>query len=102
MLLDGKRLLVTGVVTRRSIAYAVAERAQLAGAEIVLTSFGRARRMTERAAAKLPDPPDVLELDVNKPEDFEALTAELYSLDGAVHAVAFAPDDALGGKFMST
>src|SRR4051794_10720580 len=102
MLLDGKKLLVTGVVTRRSIAYAVAERAQLAGAEVVLTSFGRARRMTERAAAKLPDQPDVLELDVNKPEDFEALTAELDSLDGAVHAVAFAPEDALGGNFMST
>jgi meromycolic acid enoyl-[acyl-carrier-protein] reductase len=102
MLLDGKKLLVTGVVTKRSIAYAVAERAQLAGAEVVLTSFGRARRMTERAAAKLPDVPDVLELDVNKPEDFEALTAQLDSLDGAVHAVAFAPEDALGGKFMST
>jgi meromycolic acid enoyl-[acyl-carrier protein] reductase len=106
MLLDGKKLLVTGVVTRRSIAYAVAERAQLAGAEIVLTSFGRARRMTERAAARLPDPPDVLELDVNKEEDFEALSAELDSrwggVDGAVHAVAFAPEDALGGKFMST
>ena len=102
MLLDGKRLLITGVLTRGSIAYAVAERAQLAGAELVLTSFGRARRMTERAAAKLPEPPDVLELDVNKPEDFEALSAELDSLDGAVHAVAFAPEDALGGKFMST
>jgi meromycolic acid enoyl-[acyl-carrier-protein] reductase len=102
MLLDGKRLLVTGVLTKGSIAYAVAERAQLAGAEVVLTSFGRARRMTERAAAKLPDPPDVLELDVNKPEDFEALSSELDSLDGAVHAVAFAPEDALGGKFMST
>jgi enoyl ACP reductase len=102
MLLDGKRLLITGVLTKGSIAYAVAERAQLAGAELVLTSFGRARRMTERAAAKLPEPPDVLELDVNKPEDFEALSAELESLDGAVHAVAFAPEDALGGKFMST
>jgi enoyl-[acyl-carrier protein] reductase I len=105
MLLDGKRLLITGVLTKGSIAYAVAERAQLAGAEIVLTSFGRARRMTERAAAKLPEPPDVLELDVNKPEDFEALSSELESrwggLDGALHAIAFAPDDALGGKFMS-
>ena len=106
MLLDGKRLLVTGVVTKRSIAYAVAERAQLAGAEIVLTSFGRARRMTERAAARLPDPPDVLELDVNKAEDFEALAGELDSrwggLDGALHAIAFAPEDALGGNFLST
>ena len=106
MLLDGKKLLITGVVTKRSIAYAVAERAQQAGAEIVLTSFGRARRMTERAAARLPAPPDVLELDVNNAEDFEALAAELESrwggLDGALHAIAFAPEDALGGNFLST
>jgi enoyl ACP reductase len=106
MLLDGKKLLITGVVTKRSIAYAVAERAQLAGAEVVLTSFGRARRMTERAAARLPSPPDVLELDVNRAEDFEALAAELESrwggLDGALHAIAFAPEDALGGNFLRT
>ena len=104
-LLQDKKLMISGVVTRKSIAYAVAERAQEAGAEIVLTSFGRARRMTERAAAKLPDPPDVLELDVNKPDDFEALGGELESrwggLDGALHAIAFAPEDALGGKFMT-
>jgi enoyl ACP reductase len=104
-LLQDKKLMISGVVTRKSIAYSVAERAQEAGAEIVLTSFGRARRMTERAAGKLPDPPDVLELDVNKPEDFEALGGELESrwggLDGALHAIAFAPEDALGGKFMS-
>jgi len=106
MLLEGRKLLITGVVTRRSIAYAVAERAQLAGAELVLTGFGRARRMTERAAARLPDPPEVLELDVNRREDFEALAAELESrwggLDGALHAVAFAPEDALGGNFLAT
>jgi len=105
MLLEGKRLLVTGVLTTGSIAYSVAERAQQEGAEIVLTSFGRARRLTERASKRLPDPPDVLELDVNKPSDFAALTSELQSrwgsLDGALHAIAFAPGDALGGKFMS-
>ena len=103
-MLEGKRLLLTGVITRKSIAYSVAERAQELGAEIVLTGFGRARRMTERAAARLPDPPDVLELDVNKPEDFEALTEELDSrwgrVDGALHAIAFAPEDALGGNFL--
>ncbi|MGH3992998.1 MAG: enoyl-ACP reductase FabI [Pseudonocardiaceae bacterium] len=105
VLLDGKRFLITGVLTKGSIAYAVAERAQQEGAEIVLTGFGRTRRMTERAAARLPSPPDVLELDVNNPDDFAALTAELSSrwggLDGALHAVAFAPGDALGGNFMS-
>src|SRR5204863_5053673 len=56
-LLAGKRLVVTGVMTRNSIAFAAAERAQLAGAELVLTGFGRARRMTERAARQLPEPP---------------------------------------------
>jgi enoyl ACP reductase len=104
MLLDGKRLLVTGVLTKGSIAYAVAERAQRSGAEIVLTGFGRTRRMTERAASRLPSPPDVLELDVNSAEDFEALIAELErrlgGVDGALHAVAFAPGDALGGRFL--
>ena len=68
-MLEGKKLLITGVVNRESIAYEVARQAQDAGAEIVLTSFGRVRRMTERAASKLDGPPDVLELDVNSPED---------------------------------
>ncbi|HLM08702.1 MAG TPA: enoyl-ACP reductase FabI [Thermoleophilaceae bacterium] len=104
-MLEGKRLLITGVLTKGSIAYTVAERAQQDGAEVLLTGFGRSRRMTERAAARLPDPPDVLELDVNNPADFEALVGELRSrwggLDGALHAIAFAPGDALGGNFMS-
>jgi enoyl ACP reductase len=104
-MLAGKRLLITGVLTRGSIAYSVAERAQEEGAEIVLTGFGRTRRMTERAAARLPDPPDVLELDVNSPDDFAALVGDLESrwgrVDGALHAIAFAPGDALGGNFMS-
>ena len=104
-MLAGKRLLITGVLTKGSIAYSVAERAQQEGAEIVLTGFGRSRRMTERAAARLPDPPDVLELDVNNPDDFSALRSELESrwggLDGALHAIAFAPGDALGGNFMT-
>jgi meromycolic acid enoyl-[acyl-carrier-protein] reductase len=105
MTLEGKRLLVTGVLTRGSIAYSVAERAQQEGAQVLLTGFGRTRRMTERAAAKLPDPPDVLELDVNNPEDFDALVKEIDGrwggIDGALHAIAFAPGDALGGNFMS-
>jgi enoyl-[acyl-carrier protein] reductase I len=101
MLLEGKRLLVTGVLTRGSIAYAVAERAQQEGAEVVLTGFGRTRRMTERAAARLPDPPDVLELDVNSAEDLAALADSLGRVDGVLHAIAFAPGDALGGNFMT-
>jgi len=105
-MLAQKKLLITGVITRDSIAWEVARQAQEAGAEILLTGFGRAKRMTERAAAKLPEPVDVLELDVNKPEDFEALTHELRErwgrVDGVLHAIAFAPEDALGGNFLDT
>jgi enoyl-[acyl-carrier protein] reductase I len=104
--LAGKRIVVTGVMTRESIAYAVAEHAQQAGAELVLTSFGRARRLTERAAKRLPDPPDVLELDVNSAEDLDALREEVGNrwdaVDGVLHAIAFAPEDALGGRFLQT
>ena len=105
-LLEGKKLLITGVITRDSIAWEVARQAQEAGAEVVLTGFGRAKRLTDRAAKQLPDPPDVLELDVNKPEDLEAVAADLGDrwgrVDGVLHAIAFAPEDALGGKFLST
>ena len=105
-MLEGKKLVLTGVVTRDSIAYHAAEQALGHGAEVVLTSFGRVKRMTERAAKRLPQEVDVLELDVGKPEDFEALTDELRSrwgrVDGALHAIAFAPEDALGGNFLNT
>ena len=105
-MLEGKKLLLTGVVTKQSIAFAVAERAQAQGAEVLLTGFGRARRLTERAAKGLPDPPEVLELDVNRPEDVEALADELRSrwgyVDGVLHAIAHAPPEALGGNFLDT
>jgi enoyl-[acyl-carrier protein] reductase I len=105
-MLAGKRLVVTGVVTRDSIAFEVARQAQEHGAEVVLTSFGRARRLTERAAKRLDGPPDVLELDVNNPEDLTALGGELQSrwgrVDGVLHAIAYAPEDALGGRFLET
>jgi len=104
--LEGKKLLITGVINRESIAYEVAKRAQEAGAEIVLTGFGRAKRMTDRSAAKLEPVPDVLELDVNKPEDIAAVAADLQQrwgrVDGILHAIAFAPEDALGGNFLNT
>ncbi len=106
MILADKRLLITGVITKDSIAFHVAERAQQEGATLVLTSFGRVRRMTERAAQRLPEPVDVLELDVNKPSQLSALTDSLWrrwgEVDGALHAIAYAPEDALGGRFMTT
>jgi meromycolic acid enoyl-[acyl-carrier-protein] reductase len=105
-LLAGKRLLITGVMTRSSIAFAAAEAAQEAGADIVLTGFGRAKRLTERAARGLPNPTEVLELDVNSESDLAALVNDLTDrwgvLDGALHAIAYAPPDALGNNFLHT
>jgi enoyl ACP reductase len=106
VLLNGKKLLITGVLTDDSIAFSVARVAQEAGAEILLTGFGRGRSLTERVARKLPTTPDVVELDVNKPEDVEAVSAEVTRrwgrLDGCLHAIGFAPQDALGGNFLNT
>jgi enoyl ACP reductase len=104
-LLEGKKVLVTGVLDRRSIAYSAARLAQEQGAEIVLTGFGRARGLTERTARRLDPEPPLLELDVNKREDIEAVADDLGErwgeLDGIVHAIAFAPEDALGGNFLA-
>lgn len=106
MLLADKKLLVTGVLTDDSIAFHTARIAQEEGAEIVITGFGRSLRLTERAAQRLPQPCDVLELDVNDPAHVEALVADLTGrwgrIDGALHAIAFAPGDALGGNFLNT
>ena len=103
-LLDGKKLLITGVLTDRSIAYTVARRAQEEGAEIVLTGFGRALRLTQRMAQRLPQPPDVLEMDVTDEAQIAAVAAELQErwgvVDGVLHAIAFVPGDALGGRFL--
>lgn len=104
MLLEGKRLLITGVLTDGSIAWHSARVAQEQGAEVVLTGFGRGMRLTERSAERLPNPPDVHELDINDPDHMASLVATLNErwggVDGALHAIAFAPDDALGGRFM--
>jgi enoyl-[acyl-carrier protein] reductase I len=106
VLLDGKRLLITGVLTPQSIAFAAARSAQEQGASIVLSNFGRGVSLTQRVAKRLPDPPDVLELDVNDEAQIEAVRAELHArwgtLDGFLHAIAFAPQDALGGNFLHT
>ena len=103
-LLEGKRLLVTGVLTDDSMAYGVAELAQKEGAEIVLSNFGRALSLTRRVAKHLPHPPDVLELDVTSAEHLEVVLADLQqrwgALDGLLHSVAFAPQSCLGGGFL--
>jgi enoyl-[acyl-carrier protein] reductase I len=106
VLLEGKRFLITGVLTPQSIAFAAARSAQEQGAEIVLTNFGRTVSLTEKTAKRLPNTPDVLELDVNEPAHIASVRDELANrwgrLDGFLHAIAFAPQDALGGNFLNT
>jgi len=106
MLLEDKRLLITGILTDDSIAWHVARIAQEEGAEIVATGFGRGLRITERSVQRLPNPCPVLELDVNDPAQVASLVDDLTErwgrVDGALHAIAFAPDDALGGNFLTT
>ncbi len=105
MLLDGKKLLITGVLTDDSIAFAVARVAQEAGAEILLTNFGKGVRLTEKVARRLPTTPDVMQMDVNNADDVAAVAEEVTRrwgrLDGALHSIGFMPQDALGGNFLS-
>jgi enoyl-[acyl-carrier protein] reductase I len=105
-LLDGKRILVTGVLMDSSIAFHVARVAQQEGAEVVLTSFGRTMRITQTIAKRLPTTPPVIELDASKAEDFDALSERLREhvdgLDGVLHSIGFAPENALGGNFLKT
>jgi enoyl-[acyl-carrier protein] reductase I len=102
-LLDGKRLLITGVITDASIAYSIARLAQQEGATVVLTGYGRLT-LVERVARKLPDPPPVVELDVANEEHLETLAdrvgEHVDGLDGVVHAIGFAPASCLGGGFL--
>jgi meromycolic acid enoyl-[acyl-carrier-protein] reductase len=104
-LLDGKRLLITGVITDASIAFTVARLAQEEGAQVVLTGFGR-MSLVERVARKLPEPPPVIELDVANPEHLETLADRVREhvdgLDGVLHAIAFAPASCLGDGFLDT
>jgi enoyl ACP reductase len=106
MLLKGKKLLITGVLTPQSIAFSVAALAQKEGAEVLLTSFGRPMSLTQRTARRLDPVPEVLELDVTNPDHFPALEKTLREkwgrLDGVLHAIAFAPEEALGGRFLTT
>ncbi len=104
-ILDGKRILVTGVLTESSIAFHVARIAQQEGAALVLTGFGRLS-LVERIARRLPEPPPVLELDVTDAGQLASLAGRVSEhvdgLDGVVHGIAFAPASALGGNFLNT
>ena len=102
-LLDGKRLLVTGVITDQSIAFAVARLAQEQGAHVVLTGFGR-MSLVERVAKRLPQPAPVIELDVASDEHLASLADRVREhvdgIDGVLHSIGFAPASCLGGGFL--
>ncbi|NYI03331.1 enoyl-ACP reductase FabI [Allostreptomyces psammosilenae] len=104
-ILNGKRILVTGVITDSSFAFHVAKLAQEQGAEVVLTGFGRVS-LVNRIAARLPKPAPVIELDVQNEEHLASLAENVRQhvdgLDGVVHSIAFGPQDALGGNFLNT
>ncbi len=102
MLLQGKRILVTGVLNDASIAFSTARVAQEQGAEVVLSSFGRVMRLTERTAKRLPSPDvQIVELDVTSEDDLAALAGAVGGkLDGVLHSLAFAPESCLGGGFL--
>ena len=106
MILEGKRLLVTGVLTDKSIAFSVARLAAEQGAQVVLTGFGRSLSLTSRIARRLPGEPPVVELDVQSPDDLAALAGRVGehvdALDGVLHAIGFAPAAALGSGVLGT
>jgi meromycolic acid enoyl-[acyl-carrier-protein] reductase len=105
-LLDGKRILVTGILTDQSIAFHVARLAQEEGATVVLTSFGRTMGLTRRSAGRLPQEAALVELDVTSQDDLDALAGRVAehvpALDGVLHSIGFAPEGALGGRFLDT
>ncbi len=106
MLLDGRKLLITGVLSPQSIAFAVARLAQEQGAEVLLTGFGKGMQLTEMSARRLPTTPDILEMDANDEDQIAEVADEVGKrfehLDGFLHAIAYAPPDCLGGNFLNT
>jgi len=105
-LLTGKNILVTGVLTDASIAFHIARLAQEEGATVVLSSYGRVHRLTERISGRLPQTAPVIQLDVTNDEDLAQLASRVRehvpTLHGVVHSIGFAPEAALGGNFLNT
>ena len=103
-ILEGKKLLITGVLTDASLAFGVAAKAQEEGAEVILSGAGRGLRLTERTARKLPTPVDVVEFDVTDPAHVESVRSAIAdkwgTIDGALHAIGFAPEPCLGEDFL--
>jgi enoyl ACP reductase len=104
-LLDGKRLVITGVLTDASLAYAVARTSVAEGAEVMLTGAGRGLKLTERVARKLGGDIEVVSFDATEPADVDTLRDAIARrwdrLDGALHAIGFAPASCLGEDFFA-
>ena len=102
-ILDGKKILIAGVLTEASIAFSAAKIAQEQGATVVLSNFGRALSLCQRIAKRLPQEAPVVELDVSNPEHLSTLADRLREhvdgLDGVVHSIGFAPQEAMGEGF---
>lgn len=106
-ILDGKKILITGVLTDASIAFHIARIAQEQGADVILSSYGRVLSLTTRIAGRLPKPAPIVQMDVTNTEDLDALESRVREyfpngLDGVVHSIGFAPEAALGGNFLNT
>ncbi|MDA2962968.1 MAG: enoyl-ACP reductase FabI [Actinomycetota bacterium] len=106
-ILEGKKILVTGVLTDASIAFHIARIAQEQGGEVILSSYGRVLSLTTRIAGRLAKPVPIIELDVTNTQDLQALQSRVREhfpegLDGVVHSIGFAPESALGGNFLNT
>jgi len=105
-LLDGKNVLITGVLTDQSIAFHVAKLAHEQGANVVLSSFGRTMSLTKRAAGRIAEGIPIVELDVTSSENLDGLSAAVSehvpSLDGVLHSIGYAPESCLGGNFLNT
>jgi enoyl-[acyl-carrier protein] reductase I len=104
-ILEGKNILVTGVLTEGSIAFDVARLCQEQGATVVLTGMGRTFKVTQSMGRRLPVEAQVVELDVTNPEQLAGLADAVRELvphlDGVVHSIGFAPQTVMGGNFMA-
>ena len=105
MILENKTLLITGILTDKSIAYASAKIAIENGATVVATGFGKGLRITERAVKRLSDDIKVFPMDIENQSEVDAavdgVKQEVGNLDGILHAIAFSPTEAMGGNFRS-
>ena len=106
MILKDKKILITGILTDKSIAYATAQVAIENGAQVVATGFGKGLRITERIVKRLPGDIQVYEMDIQNKEQVvsaaNSIKENFGNLDGILHAIAFSPTEAMGGNFMNT